>query len=109
MGEFQKRLKEMMEKRGMRQVDLAAKTGLDKAVISSYVLGRYEPKDIRLQLLAAALQCDPLWLAGYDGIVEDEDKEFMGMFRQLGAEDKRTVTKILQYLVDAKNKDDAKA
>ena len=108
MGDFSKRLNEMMEKRGMRQIDLANKTGIDKAMIHGYVSGKNVPQDIRLQLLAAALNCDPLWLAGYDGIEEDEDMVFMRMFRQLGAEDKRTVTKILQYLVDAKNKDDTK-
>lgn len=106
MGEFSKRLREMLETRGMRQIDLANKTGLDKALIHGYLSGKYEPKEDRLQLIAAALNCDPLWLAGYDGIDEDEDKEFMTMFRSLSAEDKKTVTKILQYLTDASKKDD---
>lgn len=108
MGEFQKRLVEMMEKRGMRQIDLANKTGIDRSMIHAYVTGRNVPQDIRIQLIAAALNCDPLWLAGYDGIEEDEDKEFMRMFRLLSAEDKKTVTKILQYLADANKKDDGK-
>jgi transcriptional regulator with XRE-family HTH domain len=106
MGEFSKRLNEMMELRGMRQIDLANATGLDRAMIHGYVSGKNVPQESRLQLIATALNCDPLWLAGYDGIDEDEDKEFMTMFRSLSAEDKKTVTKILQYLTDANKKDD---
>lgn len=106
MGEFSKRLREMLETRGMRQIDLANKTDLDKALIHGHLSGKYEPKEDRLQLIAAALNCDPLWLAGYGGIDEDEDKEFMTMFRSLSAEDKKTVTKILQYLTGANKKDD---
>ena len=100
MGEFQKRLVEMMEKRGMRQIDLANKTGIDRSMIHAYVTGRNVPQDIRIQLIAAALNCDPLWLAGYDGIEEDEDAAFIRMWRQLSADDKRTIGKILQYLTD---------
>ena len=104
MGEFSERLKEMMEKRGMRQIDLVNKTGLSKPLISSYVNGRIEPRDERLQLIAAALNCDPLWLAGYDGEVEDQDRDFVLMYKDLSAEDKRTVIKIVQYLVGASKK-----
>lgn len=100
MGEFQKRLLEMMEQRGMRQADLVEKTGISKSLISSYCIGRYVPQDWRLKLIADALNCDPLWLAGYDGIVEDEEQSFLSMFRLLNAEEKRTVGKILQYLTD---------
>ena len=101
MGVFAERLKEMMDRRGMRQADLSAKTGLSKSVISSYVSGRFEPRDERLNLLASVLNCDPLWLAGYDGEVEDQDKDFVLMYKDLSAEDKRTVIRIVQYLVGA--------
>lgn len=106
MGEFSKRLKEMMDKRGIRQIELAEKAGITRGMVSSYLSGRHTPNDESLRLIAAALNCDPLWLAGYDGIDEDEDKEFMTMFRSLFAEDKKTVTKILQYLTDANKNDD---
>ena len=106
VGVFRKRLMEMMDERGMRQTDLAAKTGIDKGLISGYVHGRYEPKEDKLNLLASALNCDPLWLIGYDGIDDDQDKTFMEMFRSLSAEDKKTVTKILQYLTKANKGND---
>ena len=100
MGEFRARLKEMMEKRGMRQADLVVASGIERSIISSYVTGRYEPKDERLQALAKALDCDALWLAGYDGIEEDEDKAFLAKFRELNNEDKRTIITLLQFMTD---------
>lgn len=100
MGYFRKRLKEMMQERNMRQADLAAATGIDKSLISSYVVGRYEPKDENLQLLAKALDCDAMWLAGYDGVEEDEDIAFLEKFRTLGVEDKRTILTLLNFMND---------
>lgn len=100
MGAFRKRLKEMMDERGMRQTDLAKATGIDKSLISSYVLGRYEPKDENLQAIAKALDCDAMWLAGYDGIEEDEDKAFLEKFRLLSVDDKRTILTLLQFMTD---------
>lgn len=100
MGEFHKRLKEMMDNRGMKQKDLVEKTGIEKSLISSYLSGRYIPKDDKVQLIAKALNCDPLWLIGYDGINEDEEQSFVELFRLLTADEKRTIGKILQYLTD---------
>lgn len=100
MGEFKTRLKEMMEKRGMRQIDLSIATGIEKSLISSYLSGRHEPKDDKLQALANALKCDAMWLAGYDGIEEDDEKAFLEKFRVLNVEDKRTILTLLQFMTD---------
>ena len=100
MGEFKKRLLEMMEQRGMRQADLVAATGISRSLISSYLSGRYEPKDERLQALATALNCDPMWLAGYDGIEEDDELAFLAKFRILNVEDKRTILTLLNFMND---------
>lgn len=106
MGVFRKRLREAMEEKGMRQTDLAKATGIDKSLISSYVIGRYEPKDENLKLLANALGCDPLWLAGYDGIEEDDDVAFLERFRRLCIDDKRTILTLLQFLNDRERRND---
>lgn len=106
MGVFRKRLKEMMEERGMRQTDLAAKAGIDKSLISSYVVGRYEPKDENLQALAKALDRDAMWLAGYDGLEEDDDVSFLERFRKLNAKDKQTILTLLQFMSDRERRND---
>lgn len=100
MGEFRARLIEMMEKRGMRQADLVNATGIDRSLISSYVSGRYEPKDENLKLIANALNCDAIWLAGYDGVEEDDEKAFLDKFRLLNVNDKRTILTLLNFMTD---------
>lgn len=96
----------MMDERGMRQVDLAAKSGVDRSLISSYLSGRYEPKDDKLQALAQALDCDAMWLAGYDGLEEDDDVSFLERFRKLNAKDKQTILTLLQFMSDRERRNE---
>lgn len=64
--DFAKRLKYAMMIRGMKQVDLVEKTGLQKSAISQYVAGKYEPKQKGIYSLAQALDVNEAWLMGYD-------------------------------------------
>ena len=50
------RLKEGMTIRGLRQADVVEKTGINKGALSSYLSGRYEPKQNNIFLLAQALK-----------------------------------------------------
>ena len=52
--------------RGMRQSQLSYKTGIDRSAISSYISGRYKPKQDALFSMAKALRVSPQWLAGFD-------------------------------------------
>jgi transcriptional regulator with XRE-family HTH domain len=63
---FQHRFIEAMQIRGMRQVDVAEKSGLDKAQISQYKTGKYEPMQDALYKLAKALDVNVAWLMGHD-------------------------------------------
>lgn len=60
------RLREAMQAAGKKQADLARETGLDKGSISSYLSGKYEPKQKAVGLLAKALDVSEMWLWGYD-------------------------------------------
>lgn len=60
------RLTEALEKRQMRKADLAKKSGISKAAISSYVQGAYEPKGNTIDKLAEVLRVSPQWLQGKD-------------------------------------------
>lgn len=64
--ELKDRLKEAMEKRGMRAVDLVERTGIPKGTISYYLSGKTEPKADRLYILAQTLDINEAWLLGYD-------------------------------------------
>lgn len=61
-----KRLRDAMTAAGKKQVDLVRETGIDKASISSYLSGRYEPKQEAIYKLAKALDVSEMWLWGYD-------------------------------------------
>jgi len=63
---FRNRFIEAMRIRGMRQVDVANASGLDKAQISQYKNGVHEPVQDALYKLATALNVNVAWLMGHD-------------------------------------------
>lgn len=60
------RLRKAMDAAGKKQADLVRETGLDRGSISSYLSGKYEPKQKAIYKLAAALEVSEAWLMGYD-------------------------------------------
>lgn len=60
------RIKEGMELRGFKQADLVEKTGISKGALSSYVSGRYNPKQNNIYLISKALNVSEAWLMGAD-------------------------------------------
>lgn len=63
---FSNRLTKAIAIRNIKPVELAAKTGIDKSKISSYMSGRYKAKQDGVYLLANALCVSEAWLMGYD-------------------------------------------
>lgn len=68
------RIKEGMRIRNLKQVDLVEKTGINKATLSQYISGKYEPKQNNIFLLAKALNVSEAWLMGFDISMEREKK-----------------------------------
>ena len=60
------RLREALAATGKKQADLVRETGLDRGSISSYLSGRYEPKQKAIHKMALALNVSEAWLLGYD-------------------------------------------
>ena len=60
------RLKEALTAAGKKQADLVRETGLDRGSISSYLSGKYEPKQKAIYKMAQALNVNESWLLGYD-------------------------------------------
>ena len=60
------RLRIALNRSGKKQADLMRETGLDRGAISSYLSGKYEPKQKAIYLLAQALDVSEAWLMGYD-------------------------------------------
>lgn len=60
------RLKEALQRAGLKQIELANITGISKSTLSQYFSGDYEPKQKNLHKLASALNVDEAWLMGFD-------------------------------------------
>ena len=60
------RLREALNASGKKQADLVRETGLDRGSISSYLSGKYEPKQKAIYKMAQALDVSEAWLMGYD-------------------------------------------
>ena len=59
-------IKEAMSIKNMKQTDLVEKTGISKGALSSYIAGRYIPKQTNTYKIAKALEVDVSWLMGND-------------------------------------------
>ena len=66
VASISQRLKEALESSGKKQADLVRETGLDRGSVSSYLSGRYEPKQKAIYSMARALDVNEAWLMGYD-------------------------------------------
>lgn len=96
-----KRIKQALELRGMKQADLVEATGIGKSAISQYLSGKYVPKQTATHLIAKALNVSEAWLMGYDvpierieevkRVVTKEEQEFLNLFNSLDAADKENL------------------
>lgn len=79
---FQNRLKQAMELRNIKQVDLVEKTKLDKTLINKYLAGVTNARQRKLTLLADALNVNEVWLMGYDVPMERNPDDIL---KKIGA------------------------
>ena len=63
---FANRLKQGMELRGYKAIELAERSGLSRSLISKYVNGVAEARQSQLHALAVALDVSEAWLMGFD-------------------------------------------
>lgn len=68
------RIKEAMELRNLRQSDLVEITGISKGSLSSYISGKYIPKQTNIYKIAKALEVDVAWLMGYNEPMNPQTK-----------------------------------
>lgn len=108
-----KRIKQALELRNMKQADLVERTGIGKSAISQYLSGKYVPKQKATHLIAKALNVSEAWLMGYNVPMErieevkrtvtKEEQELLTVFNQLDAHDKEELFKWIDYrLTDSK-------
>lgn len=81
MTTFQKRFLQAKERSGLRWIDIANRSGLDKASISQYKNGVHTPEPDALYRLAVALKVSMEWLTGAE--VSVGDSEILNCYHQL--------------------------
>ena len=75
MQTLAERLKEAMERIDISQAELVKRTGINKGALSSYLSGRYAPKQKAIFELARSLHVSEAWLLGYDVPMERKEDE----------------------------------
>lgn len=80
MDTIGERIKIALRERDMKQSELANLTGIHKSAISSYINGKYEPKQNAIFQMAKALNVNEAWLMGYDDV--DMEKEAIPRTRE---------------------------
>ena len=88
------RLKEILNKRNLKQADLVKMTGLGKSAISQYISGKVTPKKDKISILAKALNVDELWLMGIDNFSDSNITEIQ----------KKIFSNNLKFFMQQKNK-----
>lgn len=74
--DIKERLRQGLEIREITQTQLAAKANIDKGQLSSYISGKYKPRQNNIDALAKALNVSEAWLMGFDVPIERmSDKE----------------------------------
>ena len=101
------RLNELMSEYGLRQQDLANRTGISKATISHYVKNEREPKQDKIAVISKAFDVDPAWLMGFDVPMKKNkygsgaaDAEIVFLYGKLSDENKKKALDYIQYLLD---------
>lgn len=83
------RLKEVMTKKGIKQIDILNmlkpycqkyNIKLNSNDLSQYVTGKVEPRQNKVYILSEALKVNPAWLMGYDVPMNDEEEEMRANF-----------------------------
>lgn len=115
------RLKQLMEERNLKQVDILNKSLLycnkygvkmNKSDISQYVSGKVEPSQDKLVVLGMALDVTESWLMGFDVPAERKDgsqkaeKDFDVLYRysMLSERDKKIISDMIDSMLSQKEK-----
>jgi transcriptional regulator with XRE-family HTH domain len=66
VARLQDRLKEALEIRGMKPIELSERLDISRGTISYYMSGKSSPKADRLNLICSTLNVSETWMLGYD-------------------------------------------
>lgn len=104
MNNFSSRLKEALEYRNLKPIDLSKKTNLGKSSISDWLSGRYEAKQDKVFIIAKALNVSEAWLMGLDVPMEKEKgNDILSIYNKLEQKNKHKVYSFAKRQLEKQN------
>lgn len=99
METFQQRFLQAKEQSGLRWIDIANRSGLDKASISQYKNGVHVPEPDALYRLSVALGVSMEWLTGADAsTVTFTDGQILNRYHQLNDLGRQEFMRVMDVL-----------
>lgn len=120
--DIKERIKQGLEIREITQTQLATKANIDKGQLSSYISGKYKPRQNNIDALAKALNVNEAWLMGFDVPMErvsgkteskqepsysSQCKEIIEVCEQLSPHNQRKVLTYSKNLLSTQQMEDA--
>ena len=119
--DIKERIKQGLEIREITQTQLATKANIDNGQLSSYISGKYKPRQNNIDALAKALNVNEAWLMGFDVPMErvsgkteskqepsysSQCKEIIEVCEQLSAHNQRKVLTYSKNLLSTQQMED---
>lgn len=120
--DIKERIKQGLEIREITQTQLAARANIDKGQLSSYISGKYKPRQNNIDAIASALNVSEAWLMGFDvpmervpnktesvrnSSVSAQCKEIIEVCNQLSPHNQRKVLAYSKNLLSTQKMEDA--
>ncbi|MDD7419041.1 MAG: helix-turn-helix transcriptional regulator [Ruminococcus sp.] len=120
--DIKERIKQGLEIREITQTQLAARANIDKGQLSSYISGKYKPRQNNIDAIASALNVSEAWLMGFDvpmervpnktesvqsSSVSAQCKEIIEVCNQLSPHNQRKVLTYSKNLLSTQQMEDA--
>ena len=98
MREFKDLLKELMDERNLKSVDVCKMTGIGSGAVSLYLSGERVPKVATIRKFAEGLNVSEEWLLGYDDVTKERLPESARLARSMSLESKMS-EEMLDHIV----------
>lgn len=97
MSEFKDLLKQIMDERNLKSVDVSNLTGIGSGAVSMYLSGKRTPKPNTIAKFSKGLNVSEEWLLGYD-VPKERLPESARIARSMALEDKMS-EEMLDHIV----------
>ena len=95
MTEFSKRLRTLLNKKGVSAAQLSRMTGIPESTLSRYLSGQFSAKQSAIFKISQALSVSPDYLLGTD---DEIDQGVVALFNSLSEEHKLDAIDYMKYL-----------